>query len=341
MGIPQYVPPGAIRPAAGRGPTYYSAMLTLFLALAQTTAALPADTTHPAMPAMPANHPGIGDLPQWTPHRVFDTREKRWTGFEELAAAAARADIVFFGEQHDDPGTHAMQRAILEAVGRRRGGDVILSLEMFERDAQGVLDRYLAGEVPEDSLLATGRPWPRYRTDYRPAVEWARAHGWQVVAANIPRPIASAISKAGYAALDSLSSMERKWFAREMICATEGDAYFDKFAETMQPHLPGDTEAEKAAALDRYYLSQCSKDETMAESIVAARAATGDRALVVHLNGAFHSNYGLGTAERVRRRLPKAKIVVISAIPVADLDQARPSKGDRTLGDWLLYTITP
>jgi uncharacterized iron-regulated protein len=310
-------------------------MITLLVALAQTAAAVPADTV-----AMPAGHPGLGDVPMWTPHRVYDTDTKRWTGLEELAAAAAGADIVFFGEQHDDPGTHAMQRALLEAIGRRRS-EVILSLEMFERDVQGVLDRYLAGEVPEDSLDATGRPWPRYRTDYRPAVEWARVHGWPVVAANIPRPIASAVSKVGYPALDSVPAEEHDWFAREMWCRMEDDDYFERFAETMRPHVPGANDDEKAAALGRYFLSQCAKDETMAESIVRARAASGDSAVVVHLNGAFHSNYALGTAERVRRRLPKARIVVISAIPVADLDGAKPSRDDRKLGDWLIYTIKP
>jgi uncharacterized iron-regulated protein len=321
-------------------------MITFLMVLAQTAAGVPADTIPPATreaavtAAMPANHPGIGDVPRWTPHRVYDTERKRWTGFEEMAAEAARADVVFFGEQHDDPGTHAMQRALLEAIGRRRG-DVVLSLEMFERDAQPMLDRYLAGEVTEDSLMATGRPWPRYRTDYRPAVEWARAHGWPVIAANIPRPIASAVSKSGYAALDSVPGAERTWFARDMICRTDGDDYFDKFAETMREHVPGDSEADKAAALNRYYLSQCAKDETMAESILEAREASGDQALVVHLNGAFHSNYGLGTAERVRRRVPSARIVVISAIPVESLDAANPSKDDRSLGDWLIYTITP
>lgn len=304
-------------------------MIPLLLLLAQTAAATPVDT-------IPASHPGIGEISTWTPHRVYDADQKRWSDLESLAAQAARHDVVFFGEQHDDPGTHAMQRALLEAISRRR--PVVLSLEMFERDVQPLVDAYLAGRLPEDSLLGNGRPWPRYATDYRPAVEWARAHGWPVIAANVPRPIASAVSRGGLGVLDTLGE-RRAHVAAEIACPRND--YFERFAATMAGHVPGDTEEAKAAAIERYYQSQCIKDETMAEAIVRAKANAGPVPLVVHLNGAFHSNYGLGTAERVERRLPDARLLVITAIPVENLDGIKPSGEERKQGDWLVYTLRP
>ena len=45
---------------------------------------------------------------------------------------------------------------------------VALSLEFFQRDAQPILDEYLAGLITEKAFLAASRPWPRYQTDYRP-----------------------------------------------------------------------------------------------------------------------------------------------------------------------------
>ena len=39
--------------------------------------------------------------------------------------------------------------------------------------------------------------------------------------------------------------------------------------------------------------------------------------------------------------LPDAKLVVITAIPVANLDEVRPSRDDRKQGDWLVYTLRP
>jgi uncharacterized iron-regulated protein len=309
-------------------------MLTALL-LAQVAQAAPPPSTTDTAPTAVASTAGM-PARTWTPHRVFDAEHNRWADLEGMAAELARADVVFFGEQHDDPGTHAMQRALLEALARRR--PVILSLEMFERDVQAVLDDYLAGRIGEDSLLAASRPWPRYATDYRPAVEWARANGWPVLAANIPRPIASAIARGGLAVLDTLGE-RRPLAAAEYRCGR--DEYFEKFAETMRAHVPGDTDSAKAAALDRYYFSQCLKDETMAEAIARARTTHGDSAVIVHLNGAFHSNYRLGTAERVRRRLRDGDLVVVTAVPVPSLDGIRPSRDDRKLGDWLVYTLKP
>ncbi len=305
-------------------------MLTLIL-LAQVAVAAPADTVATVEP------PSQAIELTWTPHRVFDARRNRWSDLEGMAAELARADVVFFGEFHDDPGTHAMQRALLETLSRRR--PVILSLEMFERDVQPLVDGYLSGVITEDSLLAAARPWPNYLEHYRPAVEWARFHSWPVIAANVPRPIASAIARGGIGVLDTLGD-RRSLAAENLGCDSLGE-YFDRFAETMRAHLPGDTDSAKAAALDRYYQSQCIKDETMAESIVRARASDTTNAVIVHLNGSFHSKQGRGTVERVKRRLRDLGIAVISAQPVEDLDEIKPSKDDRKLGDWLVYTLKP
>jgi Haem-binding uptake, Tiki superfamily, ChaN len=74
---------------------------------------------------------------------------------------------------------------------------------------------------------------------------------------------------------------------------------------------------------DLFYESQCVKDETMAESIVQARTAKGGTPIVVHFNGAFHSDYALGTVSRVVRRLPRSKVVVVSAVPTPDPAKAK------------------
>ena len=43
----------------------------------------------------------------------------------------------------------------------------------------------------------------------------------------------------------------------------------------------------------------------------------------LHFNGAFHSDFGLGTASRVGRRLPAAALVVVSAVPTPDPAKAK------------------
>ena len=240
---------------------------------------------------------------------------------ERMIASLTRADVVFFGEQHDDPETHRAEAIVLDAIGRANR-PVVLSLEMFERDVQSALDDYLAGRMSEAAFLAASRPWPRYATDYRPLVELAKARGWPVIASNVPRPFASAIGRRGLAALDTLSSADRRYAALDIACPA--DDYRTRFMEQMRSHTPGagpppqPGDTLPTAVAERFYLSQCVKDETMAESIVEARRRAPRSAIVVHFNGAFHSDFTLGTADRVRRREPGWRIAVISAVPSPD-----------------------
>ncbi len=275
--------------------------------------------------------------------RIYDTKADRFVPFTTLAVAAAKADVVFFGEQHDDPATHAAELAVLAALGERRDR-VVVSAEMFERDVQPILDRYLAGTLSEKDFLAGSRPWDRYTTDYRALVELARIRGWPVIAANVPRRIASAVGRKGLAALDTMSSTERAYAATQNVCPK--DTYYKKFVETMSGMTghgasgaqPSAADVAAATAMtDRFYEAQCVKDETMGESVANALARAGAGAVVFHVDGAFHSDFGLGTVERTRRRAPRASTLVISAVPLADLGTAKGAEY-KTRGDFILFT---
>jgi uncharacterized iron-regulated protein len=272
------------------------------------------------------------------PQRVYDTRRALFTDFEMMTADLARADVVLIGEQHDDANTHRLELAMLEGLARRNI-TVTLSLEMFERDVQGSVDTYMSGSSAEDDFLKTSRPWPRYATDYRPLVEFARAHHWPVVAANVPRRIAADVAKAGKPAVDSMAAGDRAFAAADLQCPH--DAYFDRFAEQMGGHQGSSgSQASVDATTERYYLAQCIKDETMAESIAAAFAKLdGKPGVVVHVTGSFHSEYGEGTGERVRRRLAGRRVATVSMMPVETLDALVPPAADMKRADYLVYTI--
>jgi uncharacterized iron-regulated protein len=287
----------------------------------------------------------VDSLPAaYVPNRVYDTHRKRFIDFESMLADASRTDVLFLGEQHDNPATHRLEAAALEGLARRRS-NIVLAMEMFERDVQPLLDGYLAGRASEADFLAASRPWPRYATDYRPLVEIARELKWPVVASDVPRRLAGLVSRRGLTTiLDSISATDRAYAARDLLCPH--DDYFARFAKTMSdmPSHSGDstaeTAAEKAATIERIYQAQCIKDETMGESIADAFAAAPPHALVVHVNGAFHSDYGLGTTERVKRRMPGKRVVVVSFVPVRDLDSAD-GKSQRTLADFIVFTLEP
>lgn len=273
------------------------------------------------------------------PYSIAATAGNTPVTLDQLADAAVRADVVFFGEVHTDPETHRVELALLDAIAHRQPR-AVLSLEMFERDVQPLLDDYMAGRTAEATVIERSRPWARYATDYRGLVELAKSRGWPVVAANIPRPLASAVARGGLAALDSLSPATRQEVARDIVCPD--DDYKRRFLDEMKGHgaggaAPSAGDTLPTAVAQRFYLAQCVKDETMAESIVRAWQAAGG-APVIHYDGAFHSDFGAGTVARVRRRLPSAKLLVISAIPVADPRSAKVA--DPRRADYIIFTRT-
>ncbi|HUR91447.1 MAG TPA: ChaN family lipoprotein [Gemmatimonadaceae bacterium] len=273
-------------------------------------------------------------------YRVVAGGTRQETTFEHMAAQLSRAKVIFFGEQHDDPATHAAEIELLQALGRS-GRPIVLSLEMFERDVQAVLNDYLAGRVTEQQFLTASRPWPRYATDYRGLVELAKSRGWRVIAANVPRPMASAVGRAGLSVLDTLTVPGRDHAARELSCPN--DDYRARFLAEMRSHSAGSGQAPQpgdtlpTAVAERFYLAQCVKDETMAESIVAALRNAPRNAIAVHYNGSFHSDYGHGTAARVAWREPGWKLAIVTAIPASDpaLAPVAPNAGR---ADFLVFT---
>jgi uncharacterized iron-regulated protein len=270
------------------------------------------------------------------PARVFETRAGVDRSWEAMIADLAQSDVVLVGEQHDDPNTHKLELAILQDLAAKSGRPITLSLEMFERDVQGTLGHFGMGHLPEADFLKTSRPWPRYATDYKPLVDFAIQKKWPVIAANVPRPIASAVSKTGLAALHEYADGARRYdaahFAASMNCPTGADEYFKRFLEAMGTHPD--------ASSEKFYLAQCVKDETMGESIADAynTASSGGRPLVVHYNGAFHSDFRLGTAARVERRLPGKRISVVTVVPVDAIAAPAPDAAERRRAEYLIYT---
>ena len=226
-----------------------------------------------------------------------------------LAAELMDVDVVFLGELHDSASTHRLQFELVDAL-RRLAERPVVTMEMFERDVQPVLDDYLAGRVDEQRFLAESRPWKTYRRFYRRIVELARREGLPVVAANMPTELSRAVARGGEdglrAELDA-GKGRPEWVARST--SAPEDEYWRRFREAMAEHMGAGADD----AMRRFYQAQCYKDDTMAESIVAAVDANPG-SIVVHLNGRFHSDHRLGTAARVIARRPELRVKVVTAL---------------------------
>jgi len=125
--------------------------------------------------------------------------------FADIAAALKKTDVVFVGEQHDDPVSHHIEKLVLEAMFETYGEATALSMEMFARDVQYIVDEYLAGLITESHFQSSSSPWSNYETDYKPLVEFAKSNGMAVIAANAPRRYANRVTREGRPALMQLS----------------------------------------------------------------------------------------------------------------------------------------
>ena len=226
----------------------------------------------------------------------------------DVMRAASAADVLILGERHDDPTAHAVELALLEAA---LAGDrpVVLSLEMVETDVQTVLDEYLAGQIRERDWLAAARPWSNYAADYRPLVETARASGAPVVAANAPGRYVSLVSRRGLESLDSLSAPARAWLPPDV--PPPSAALAEAFTALMGGMAHG-----SGPSVEGMLAAQNLRDATMAWRIAEALAAHPG-ALVVHVNGSFHSAGRLGVPEHLARRRPGAQVVIVTMDRVA------------------------
>lgn len=126
---------------------------------------------------------------------IISAADRKAVTLAEMAENFVDYDVVFFGEFHDQDVLHELEYEMLQQLYAIHGDKLVLSLEMFEADNQFVLNEYLAGRITEEEFLAKSRPWPRYKTDYRQLVEFAKAHKLPVLASNIPRFLAAKLAK--------------------------------------------------------------------------------------------------------------------------------------------------
>ncbi len=265
--------------------------------------------------------------------RVYDTAAGAERTWPELLDALAKRDVVFLGETHVDDTTHRAEAYVFEQLLARRDGKVVLSLEMFERDVQPVLDDYLAGRIDEPRFLAAARPWHNYATAYRPLVEAAKAAKVPVVAANFPGSLRRAFAGGGgKAALDALKPEQRALVPDEIFPATA--AYWERVDRAVRGHMGGGGGG-GGTPEQRRYDTQNLWDNAMGDAV--ARACTAHPgALVLHVAGGFHVAYRDGTAAQFARRAPGRTFAVVSIAPAAELHLARPDR-DRDQADFVVY----
>ncbi len=234
--------------------------------------------------------------------QLFNAKGKK-VKYARMVDALAKADVVLFGELHNNPIAHWLQLKVARSLLAQ--GPLVIGAEMLEADNQAALDRYLRGEVDQAGLDTLARLWPNYLTDYKPLVDLAKDRQLAFIATNVPRRYARVVYRGGFEALDTLSKEEKQWVAPLPVPYDASLSQYVAMLEMMGGH--GGENFPKAQAI---------KDATMAHFTVQNLR---EGAVFLHLNGSFHSNHYEGIHWYLDQYRPGLNIVTINTILTDDI----------------------
>lgn len=237
---------------------------------------------------------------QHKPAYQLFTSEGEKTDYYQLLEAVEEADVVFFGEFHDNPICHWLQRELMIDFYDLKGDQLVVGAEFFEADDQLKIDEYLSGWISENNFHKEARFWNNYDTDYKPLLEYARENGIPFVATNVPRRYANLTFREGINALDSLPEA-----SLEYIAPLPFEVDFDLRTYKMMAEMA------HGEGVETFVYAQAIKDVTMAYFI---DQSLGEGQAFYHINGSFHSNYREGIVWYLERFRPELKIVVIGSV---------------------------
>jgi len=252
-------------------------------------------------------------------YRIFDSKGQRAT-LDTIIYNINHADVVFLGEMHNDPVAHYLQKKIFiktYAIYNRKAKpskrrEVILSMEMFERDVQMILDEYLFDIIDETYFLACSRPWNNYLTDYHPMVKFAKKHNIKVIAANAPRRYVHRVGQKGLKVLNDLSATAKTWIA-PIPYKKPSKKLKERFI-ALQSKIAAIAPAHGDFSRQSHFLeAQNLWDATMAYSLSEELINT-PKALILHLNGYFHSQSGIGIPEHLSQYRTGVKKLIVNIV---------------------------
>lgn len=242
-------------------------------------------------------------------YRIF-TGEGKKADYQDMLKQALKADVVFFGELHDNPIAHWLELELTKDLHAEKSSNLILAAEMFERDNQIIIDEYFSDLIKESSFESESRLWKNYGTDYKPLLAFAKKNNLKFVASNIPRRYASMVSSGGFESLQKVSEEGKKFIAPLPIdYDPELACYKDMLNMNMGPKGPNPENFPKAQAI---------KDATMANSIVKYRQAGQT---VIHYNGSYHSDRYQGILWYLNRYSPSTRTMTITTVLQDETDK--------------------
>ncbi|MBK9401504.1 MAG: ChaN family lipoprotein [Bacteroidetes bacterium] len=292
------------------------------------------------LPLLMISSPSFGQLNE-SNYKIYSVKLNKEVSLTDIAEEMITADVLLFGEEHNDSVAHHLQIKMLETLYLKFNNNIAISMEMFDRDVQIVMDEYLQGNIREKNFIKDARVWKNYR-DYKPMVEFAKEKKLTVICANAPSRYTNLAGRKGPSALKELSAESKKNFA-PLPYDTASGKYYEKLMALTSHDAPvaNDTSALKMPpmpAMGNFNMipAQSLWDATMAYSIASYLKQNKGRK-VLQLNGRFHSDEGFAIVTQLKKYNAKIKSLIISA----GSDESYPDidwNKHKHLGDYIFIT---
>ena len=272
-------------------------------------------------------------------YKIYSVKQAKEVSLADVVAYMKNYSVVFFGEEHNDSVGHYLESKLFELLYQKYGNSMALSMEMFDRDIQPVMNEYLGGFIREKNFTKDARAWNNYR-DYKPMVELAKTNKLDVICANAPSRYTNLAGRKGQKALMDLPAASKKNFA-PLPYDTATGKYYEKLLE-MSGHGLSKTDTAKVKAPPmgmgsfNLIMAQSLWDATMAYSI-AEYLKVNKTKKVMQVNGRFHSDEGFAAATQLKKQNPNVKMLILSTSSDESFPAIDWSK-QKHLGDYIIIT---
>ena len=268
---------------------------------------------------------GLASFRSDKPAYMLYNSEGKNVKYQKMIETISSADVVFFGELHDNPIAHWLEYEVTADLHEIATDRLVMGAEMFETDNQLLLDEYLSSAYEADKFEAEVKLWKNYKTDYKPLMEFARKNNLPFIATNIPRRYASMVSRKGLEVLDSLSVQAKGYIAPLPVFY---DPEVKCYKDMLNMH---GTEGMGGKPNENLPKAQAIKDATMAHFILK-NLEPGE--LFIHYNGSYHSDNYLGIIYYLRLYRPGIRVATISTVLQADIDTL--SAENKAIADFIV-----
>lgn len=248
-------------------------------------------------------------------YKIYSVQQGKEVSMQTIIDEMEHYDVLFIGEEHNDSVTHYIEHKTLEMLYAAYNEQVVLSMEMFDRDVQGVMDEYLFDGIREKNFIKDARAWSNYR-DYKPMVEFAKKNHLEVICANAPSRYTNLVGRLGQEALMALSDESKRNFA-PLPYDTASGKYYDKLMGLTSHDASATKDTSKKAPVMspmgnfNLIMAQSLWDATMAYSIAEYLKRFKD-VKILQVNGRFHSDEGFAIVEQLKNFNPNIRSLIIS-----------------------------